>query len=70
MHKIIRKKSDKMNNYILPIPPTYTNNYFYNVQEELIHLKEKIIYLEKRIDFLEKKNESNYLKKDDNYYII
>lgn len=55
-----------MNNFPLPFPPINTNNYFFNVIEEINKLNERITKLEEKIN----KEEKDYLKKDDNYYMI
>lgn len=55
-----------MNNFPLPFPPINTNNYFFNILEEINKLNERITKLEEIIN----KEEKNYLKKDDNYYMI
>lgn len=55
-----------MNNFPLPFPPINTNNYFFNIIEEINKLNERITKLEEIIN----KDEKNYLKKDDNYYMI
>ena len=55
-----------MNNFPLPFPPINTNNYFFNIIEEINKLNERITKLEEIIN----KEEKNYLKKDDNYYMI
>lgn len=55
-----------MNNFPIPFPPINTNNYFFNIIEEINKLNERITKLEEKIN----KEEKNYLKKDDNYYMI
>ena len=55
-----------MNNFPIPFPPINTNNYFFNIIEEINKLNERITKLEEIIN----KEEKNYLKKDDNYYMI
>ena len=55
-----------MNNFPLPFPPINTNNYFFNIIEEINKLNERITKLEEKLN----KEEKNYLKKDDNYYMI
>ena len=55
-----------MNNFPLPFPPINTNNYFFNIVEEINKLNERITKLEEKIN----KEEKDYLKKDDNYYMI
>ena len=57
-----------MNNFPLPFPPINTNNYFFNIIEEINKLNERITKLEERINNLE--NKKDYLKKDDSYYMI
>ena len=55
-----------MNNFPIPFPPINTNNYFFNIVEEINKLNERITKLEEKINNTEK----DYLKKDDNYYMI
>ena len=55
-----------MNNFPIPFPPLNTNNYFFNIIEEINKLNERITKLEEKIN----KEEKDYLKKDDNYYMI
>lgn len=57
-----------MNNfpYLIPISPSQTCNYIYEIQS----LKEKIKILEERINKIENQKQDNYLKKDDNYHMI
>ncbi len=55
-----------MNNFPMPFPPINTNNYFFNIVEEINKLNERITKLEEKIN----KEEKDYLKKDDNYYMI
>lgn len=55
-----------MNNFPIPFPPINTNNYFFNIVEELNKLNERITKLEEKLN----KEEKDYLKKDDNYYMI
>lgn len=55
-----------MNNFPIPFPPINTNNYFFNIIEEINKLNERITKLEEKLN----KEEKNYLKKDDNYYMI
>lgn len=55
-----------MNNFPIPFPPINTNNYFFNIIEEINKLNERITKLEEKLN----KEEKDYLKKDDNYYMI
>ncbi len=55
-----------MNNFPMPFPPINTNNYFFNIVEEINKLNERITKLEEKLN----KEEKDYLKKDDNYYMI
>ena len=55
-----------MNNFPIPFPPLNTNNYFFNIIEEINKLNARITKLEEKLN----KEEKDYLKKDDNYYMI
>lgn len=55
-----------MNNFPIPFPPINTNNYFFNIIEEINKLNERITKLEEKLN----KEQKDYLKKDDNYYMI
>ena len=59
-----------MNNMPFMYPPIMNNNYYFNLQKELIEIKNRLKALENYIREQENKKENSYLKKDDNYYMI
>ena len=59
-----------MNNMPFMYPPIMNNNYYFNLQKELIEIKNRLKALEDYIREQENKKENSYLKKDDNYYMI
>ena len=59
-----------MNNMPFMYPPIMNNNYYFNLQKELMEIKNRLKALEDYIREQENKKENSYLKKDDNYYMI
>lgn len=55
-----------MNNYVYPMPSSYT----IQTIEELKKINEKLKNIESKLNEISKREENKYLEKDDNYYII